>query len=134
MKDSSYHHQALSLPPSPIFQPNTLATAPASQRLLDSAAAVANTGPCGVSQYNFDMCKNDLRTVTVRTTLPARGVARFDSAPPTCMVLSTVLAGGCGVAPPYPTVCGSACLQYASLSEGQLNQLGDALRPHVNPV
>ncbi|KAL8326102.1 hypothetical protein RB597_009084 [Gaeumannomyces tritici] len=60
--------------------------------------------------------------------------ARFDNVPPTCMVLSTVLTGGCGVAPPYPTVYGSACLQYAGLSEGQLNQLGDALRPHVHPV
>ncbi|KAL8387173.1 hypothetical protein RB595_010105 [Gaeumannomyces hyphopodioides] len=105
-----------------------------SEGLLSSAAAVANTGPCGVPQYNFDMCKNDLRTVTVRTTLPARGVARFDNVPPTCMVLSTVLTGGCGVAPPYPTVCGSACLQYSGLSEAQLNQLGNALRPHVRPV
>ncbi|TLD20613.1 hypothetical protein PspLS_08432 [Pyricularia sp. CBS 133598] len=95
------------------------------------ATAAANTGPCGVPQYNFDMCSADVRHVTVRTSLPAAGVARFDNVPPTCMVLSTVLGGGCGVAPPYPLVCGSACLQYTGLSRGQLTQLGNSLRGRV---
>lgn len=36
-------------------------------------AAAANTGPCGVPQYNFDMCSADVRRVTVRTSLPAAG-------------------------------------------------------------
>ncbi|GJC89054.1 hypothetical protein ColLi_11892 [Colletotrichum liriopes] len=102
-----------------------------SEGLLSTAA---NTGYCGVPQYNFDMCQNDLRYVTIQTSIPARGVARFDNVPPTCMVLSTVLTGGCGVAPPYPLVCGSACLQYADLSEAQLIQLGDALRPKIRAV
>ncbi|KAL3303666.1 hypothetical protein RB213_001039 [Colletotrichum asianum] len=97
----------------------------ASEGLLETAAA---TGYCGVPQYNFDMCNTDLGRVTIYTSIPGAGVARFDNVPPTCMVLSTVLTGGCGVAPPYPTVCGSACLQYSGLSESQFRQLGDALR------
>lgn len=30
-------------------------------------------GPCNVPQYNFDQCQDQLRTVTVDTSIPADG-------------------------------------------------------------
>jgi len=54
-------------------------------------------------------------------------VAQLDNVPPTCMVLSTVILGGCGIAPPYPLICGSACMQYTGLSDEQMEKLGDFL-------
>lgn len=32
-----------------------------------------DVGPCNVPQYNFDMCQHDLRSVTVKTSIPTQG-------------------------------------------------------------
>ncbi|KAI0902886.1 hypothetical protein F4823DRAFT_569243 [Ustulina deusta] len=87
-------------------------------------------GPCNVPQYNFDLCQNDLRGVTVQTSISAEGEAQFDNVPATCMVLSTVLTGACGSDGPTVTPCGSACLAYTSLTVDELNQLSQALSPY----
>lgn len=43
----------------------------ASEGLLTTAAA--DTGYCGVPQYNFDMCNADLAKVTIYTSIPGAG-------------------------------------------------------------
>ncbi|KAI1391638.1 uncharacterized protein F4822DRAFT_427494 [Hypoxylon trugodes] len=101
----------------------------------DSAPRVALTkwnnsdeGLCGVPQYNFDMCRNALAGITITQSMPTYGQARFDNILPSCMVLSTVLAGTCdpGLGP-HPILCGSACLMYTDLTDEQLDKLEKAL-------
>ncbi|XXH01597.1 hypothetical protein Hte_007957 [Hypoxylon texense] len=90
----------------------------------------SDVGPCGVPQYNYDMCHNDLKTVTVKTSIPAQGEARFDNIPATCMDLATVLDGACDGGGPSVTPCGSACLSYKQLTDEQLGQLSKVLAPY----
>ncbi|KAI0835177.1 hypothetical protein F5Y06DRAFT_306364 [Hypoxylon sp. FL0890] len=85
-------------------------------------------GPCGVPQYNFDMCADSLQGVTILSSTPGPGQAQFENIPPTCMVLSTVLAGACDQSQrPGPVPCGSACLLYTELTDEDLNHLKEAL-------
>ncbi|KAF2164833.1 hypothetical protein M409DRAFT_24738 [Zasmidium cellare ATCC 36951] len=86
-------------------------------------------GPCNVRQYNFDQCKDSLQGITISSSLPAPGEARFDNVPATCMNLATVLTGACGADGPAVQPCGSACLHYYGLTSNELKQLSAALKP-----
>jgi hypothetical protein len=46
---------------------------PDTRRILRMARRQA--GACGVPQYNFDMCHEDLKSVVVQTSIPADGGA-----------------------------------------------------------
>ncbi|RDW75424.1 hypothetical protein BP6252_06566 [Coleophoma cylindrospora] len=89
-------------------------------------------GPCNVPQYNFDQCQADLKHVTVKTSIPAKGEARFDNVPATCMDLATVLTGACGAKGPGVVPCGSACLHYTNLTPKELDQLSQALARYAS--
>ncbi|ATY58737.1 hypothetical protein A9K55_002602 [Cordyceps militaris] len=89
-------------------------------------------GPCNVPQYNFDQCQDQLRGVTVTTSIPAEGQAQFDNIPPACMNLAGVLTGGCGVSGTRPQPCGSACLRYTGLSGDDLSKLSQVLAPYAH--
>jgi hypothetical protein len=54
-------------------------------------------------------------------------VARFDNIPPACMNLASVLGGSCTGTSARPTPCGSACMQYTSLTDEQMAFLSRAL-------
>ncbi|KAF2207720.1 hypothetical protein CERZMDRAFT_102205 [Cercospora zeae-maydis SCOH1-5] len=89
----------------------------------------ADVGPCNVPQYNYDLCKNDLQAVTIDTSIPSEGVARFENVPATCMNLATTLSGQCGGDAPGVQPCGSACLQYTGLTPEQMTTISQALQP-----
>ncbi|OTB01714.1 hypothetical protein M426DRAFT_14174 [Hypoxylon sp. CI-4A] len=86
-------------------------------------------GFCGIPQFNFDMCRDALKTVTIQKTAPGERDLQFDNIPPTCMVLSTALAGVCDPSSngASPTPCGSACLLYANLSDEDMDTINNAL-------
>ncbi|KAI2465194.1 hypothetical protein F4781DRAFT_435636 [Annulohypoxylon bovei var. microspora] len=87
-----------------------------------------DVGPCGVPQYNFDLCGKSLQTVTIASSFPAQGEAQYDNVPPTCMVLSTVLDGECNQEKgSRPIPCGSACLLYTGVTDEDLGKLNRAL-------
>ncbi|KAF2746594.1 hypothetical protein M011DRAFT_477833 [Sporormia fimetaria CBS 119925] len=88
-------------------------------------------GACNVPQYNFDMCHEDLKPVTVMTSRPAEGVAQFDNVPASCLNLATALTGGCGIEGPMPIICGSACMKYEGLTEEMFDKLSDFLTPYA---
>ncbi|KAI1206886.1 uncharacterized protein F4807DRAFT_463284 [Annulohypoxylon truncatum] len=93
-----------------------------------------DAGPCGVPQYNFDLCGKSLHGVTIKSSTPGQGEAQYDNVPPTCMVLSTVLAGNCDMSEgPYPIPCGAACLLYTGVKDGDLDKLNKALGVVSNP-
>ncbi|KAI8943947.1 hypothetical protein F4801DRAFT_573377 [Xylaria longipes] len=98
---------------------------------LPGYARRQDVGVCGVPQYNFNTCQNDLRGVMVQSSLPAAGEARFENIPASCMDLATVLTGACGAEAPTVTVCGSACLSYTGLTSDQLDQLSQTLAPYA---
>ncbi|OBT72900.1 hypothetical protein VF21_07759 [Pseudogymnoascus sp. 05NY08] len=86
-------------------------------------------GPCNIPKYNFDLCRDQIKSQTVRivSSIPAAGVARFDNIPPACMNLASVLGGSCTGTGARPTPCGSACMQYTSLTDNQMATLSRAL-------
>ncbi|KAK7916876.1 hypothetical protein PG985_010484 [Apiospora marii] len=88
------------------------------------AAAV---GPCGVPQYNFDLCHAQLQNITVQTSIPADGEGQFDYVPQACMDLAAVLSGDCTDTTIRPTVCGSACLHYSGLTDDDYANISIAL-------
>ncbi|KAI8949635.1 hypothetical protein F4801DRAFT_396922 [Xylaria longipes] len=88
----------------------------------------ADVGPCNVPQYNFDQCHDQLATITVTSSIPAAGEAQFDSVPPACLDLASVLTGSCpGGNGPVVTPCGSACIHYTGLSDDQYAALSKTL-------
>ncbi|KAI8272305.1 hypothetical protein K4K59_011398 [Colletotrichum sp. SAR11_240] len=86
-------------------------------------------GPCNVPSYNFDQCRGQVQSqgVQVISSIPAGGVAQFDNVPPACMNLASVLGGSCNGVTVRPTPCGSACMQWAGLSDDEMNALSSAL-------
>ncbi|KAK8023580.1 hypothetical protein PG993_011646 [Apiospora rasikravindrae] len=108
-------------------------------------------GPCGVPQYNFDLCHEQLQGVTVQTSIPADSgkqiihiygellanevtpffsfstEGQFDNVPAACMDLAAVLSGDCTDTTVRPTVCGSACLHYTGLTNGNYANISNAL-------
>jgi hypothetical protein len=110
-----------------------------------------DVGLCNVAQYNFDRCHDQLRTVTVTSSLPAAGgkystswnpassvikmrsddiiaEAKFDGVPPACMDLAGILTGYCTDSDgSMITTCGSACLHYTGLTDDQIGALSKAL-------
>ncbi|KAI0890862.1 hypothetical protein F4806DRAFT_501593 [Annulohypoxylon nitens] len=85
-------------------------------------------GPCGVPQYNFDLCGKSLHSVAIKSSSPGLGEAQYDNVPPTCMVLSTVLSGKCVMSEgPRPVPCGAACLLYTGVTDEDLDHLNRAL-------
>ncbi|KAI0841811.1 hypothetical protein F5Y06DRAFT_293509 [Hypoxylon sp. FL0890] len=85
------------------------------------------TGACGVPQYNFDLCHDQLQGVTVISSIPGKGQAQFDKVPPACMDLVTVLSGSCTSNSPRPTPCGSACVVYSGLTDDDFARISKAL-------
>ncbi|KAI1768959.1 hypothetical protein GGR53DRAFT_476508 [Hypoxylon sp. FL1150] len=105
------------------------------------------TGACGVPQYNFDLCQDQLQGLTVTTSIPQEGrrflqiqiiksalmvtaallEGKFENVPSACMVLATVLTSSCDGDGPRPTPCGSDCLLYTGLSDADYAQLSKAL-------
>lgn len=45
----------------------------ARERQVLNRMAKRQAGACGVPQFNFDMCHEDLKAVTVQTSIPAEG-------------------------------------------------------------
>ncbi|KAI0012001.1 hypothetical protein F4779DRAFT_569972 [Xylariaceae sp. FL0662B] len=90
--------------------------------------ARADTGPCNVPQYNFDLCHDQLNGTQVASSIPSQGVAQFDNVPAACMNLATVLVGSCSGSGPVVNPCGSACLKYTGLTDDQFRQLSSALK------
>jgi hypothetical protein len=80
-----------------------------------------DVGPCGVPQYNYDMCNGQVTSqgVSVYSSIPLPGVAQFDNIPPACMDLTVVLSGSCSGDGARPIPCGSACKQYQGPSDDQ---------------
>ncbi|KAI0022728.1 hypothetical protein F4780DRAFT_164899 [Xylariomycetidae sp. FL0641] len=87
----------------------------------------AATGPCGVPQYNFDLCHDQLINHVVKDSIPAEGQAKFEAVPPACMDLATVLTGACNGDGPRPTPCGSDCLLYTGMTEANYATLSNVL-------
>ncbi|KFY61369.1 hypothetical protein V496_05058 [Pseudogymnoascus sp. VKM F-4515 (FW-2607)] len=89
----------------------------------------AAVGPCNIPMYNFDLCRDQLKSQTIQvvSSIPSPGVGRFDNIPPACMNLASVLGGSCTGEGPRPTPCGSACMQYSGLTDKQMAQLSRAL-------
>ncbi|KAI1413023.1 hypothetical protein F5Y13DRAFT_189824 [Hypoxylon sp. FL1857] len=85
------------------------------------------TGSCGVPQYNFDLCHDQLQGITVMSSIPGQGQAQFDNVPPACMDLVTVLSGSCTGSSPRPTPCGSACVVYSGLTDDDFARISKAL-------
>ncbi|KAK7946096.1 uncharacterized protein PG986_010417 [Apiospora aurea] len=86
-----------------------------------------DVGPCGVPQYNFDQCHDQLRGLTVQTSIPGESEGQFDNVPAACMDLAAVLSGDCTDTTISPTVCGSACLHYSGLTDGHYANISIAL-------
>ncbi|KAJ3575331.1 hypothetical protein NPX13_g4066 [Xylaria arbuscula] len=83
---------------------------------------------CNVPQVNFDQCHGQLAGVTVTSSFPTPGEARFDGVPPACMDLAVVLAGACaGRKEPIVATCGSDCLHFTDLTDEELEALSKAL-------
>ncbi|EJT73731.1 hypothetical protein GGTG_07587 [Gaeumannomyces tritici R3-111a-1] len=86
-------------------------------------------GLCGVPQYNFDMCKDQLaKGKQVMSSIPSKGVAKFVNIPPACMNLAVVLSGSCTGEGTSPVPCGSDCMQYTGLNDQQMMFLSKALQ------
>ncbi|KLU88305.1 hypothetical protein MAPG_07292 [Magnaporthiopsis poae ATCC 64411] len=86
-------------------------------------------GLCGVPQYNFDMCKDQLaKGKKVESSIPSKGVAKFVNIPPACMNLAVVLSGSCTGEGTRPVPCGSDCIQYTGLNDQQMMFLSKALQ------
>ncbi|ORY69042.1 uncharacterized protein BCR38DRAFT_324148, partial [Pseudomassariella vexata] len=85
-------------------------------------------GPCGVPQYNYDMCQDQLVGVTVNSTIPVFGQAQFDYLPPACMDLAGFIVGSCNAPDgPIPVPCGSACMLYMDMTSDHYTKLALAL-------
>ncbi|KAI0976108.1 hypothetical protein F4678DRAFT_482347 [Xylaria arbuscula] len=87
-----------------------------------------DVGRCNVPQYNFNHCHDQLASVTVVSSTPAAREARFDSVPPACMDLASVLMGSCPGGNGASIIpCGSACLHYTGLTDPDFGALSNAL-------
>ncbi|KAK8068571.1 hypothetical protein PG996_007683 [Apiospora saccharicola] len=94
--------------------------------MLDASSS-SDVGPCGVPQYNWDLCHAQLPNITVMTSIPADSEGQFDNVPPACMDLAAVLSGDCTDTTIRPTVCGSACLHYSGLTDDDYANISIAL-------
>ncbi|PGH18055.1 hypothetical protein AJ79_00682 [Helicocarpus griseus UAMH5409] len=72
--------------------------------------------------HNFDLCREQLSTPEKKVieTSPSDSVVEFENIPPACMNLASALEGSCTTEEAHPTPCGSACLQYAGLTDEQI--------------
>ncbi|EQB58798.1 hypothetical protein CGLO_00912 [Colletotrichum gloeosporioides Cg-14] len=91
---------------------------------------VEKFGTCNVPSYVFDPCdlqneSQQRKGVRIVASFPASGVARYENVPPACLNLFTILGGSCNVVTVRPTSCGTACIQWAGLSDKEMALLKD---------
>ncbi|KAJ5012227.1 hypothetical protein K4K57_004528 [Colletotrichum sp. SAR 10_99] len=87
---------------------------------------VEKIGSCNVPSYVFEPCdrqeeSQQKKGVEIVHSFPASGVARLENVPPACLDLYTILGGSCNVITVRPTSCGTACIQWAGLSDKEMN-------------
>ncbi|KAG7290014.1 hypothetical protein NEMBOFW57_000006 [Staphylotrichum longicolle] len=95
--------------------------------------ARGDVGLCNVPQYNFDMCRDQIKSqvdkgVKIWTSIPSAGTAQFNDVPPACMNLPVVLSGSCTGEGPRPVPCGSACIQFRGVTDDQMREISSYLR------
>ncbi|KAI8154497.1 hypothetical protein K4K49_002798 [Colletotrichum sp. SAR 10_70] len=86
---------------------------------------VEKFGSCNVPSYVFEPCDRQEESqqrngVRIVGSFPASGVFRYENVPPACLELFTILGGSCNVVTVRPTSCGTACIQWAGLSDKEM--------------